>query len=135
MAITLNDLSQSYTEALKLISWITELKTSEKHLKLQKIQGIFSNSSLWEEQDKKSGHSKFIHKVTRVVVEFQSHCKGGDNVISPVIQNHISEQVQKHLNILCNEIFAYKNKNWKETPDYSSSLERYQNWISIDKRK
>jgi hypothetical protein len=122
-----NDLKVSYNESRKkLIPLITESSEPNKHIKLQKLQTVFQNSRLWEAQHTKSGHAKFIHKVTKTPVEYQAHIKGKQNEIDPGIQKQVVEQLQKHVNILGNDIFYIKN--WKTEPNYPKVIKNYEKW-------
>ncbi len=95
-------------------------KESGKYsIKQTDLDTLFSKS-VWNEQKTGSGHRKLKHIITGIVIEYADHKKEIDSGAAKTIL----EQVQKHLNILCNEVFCYTTGNWKEEPDYSAVLLR-----------
>jgi hypothetical protein len=87
---------------------------------------IFENSVVWERGKSGDGHATFKNALTGVVIGFQAH--GKDNTLKPGQVVQLRDGIQGHLNILCNEVFQYTNKNWKAEPDYEKSLKNYKNW-------
>lgn len=128
MGISTENLQSCYTEAVnKLIPFTREARTGT-NFKIDRMNHLFENAN-WKQLGKKSGHIKFKNQVTDVIVEFQNHTGRGDNVIKPTIQLQVLNQVQTHLNILCNFIFRYRVSNWKDKPDYNRALLNYQEWV------
>lgn len=126
--ITTEILKHSYFEATQkdgLIDLTKQLRDKSAKLKINDLHAHFSKASLWTSTKQATGHCKFTHKVTGVIVEYQGHNSSKDTTIYHKIQDQILNQVQKHLNILCNDIFQYKLNNWKKEPDLVESLERY----------
>lgn len=126
MTIVRQDLVNSYAEARAVLIPLTKsLRDPLVRLKIKKLNTTFKKTALWEEQKTGSGHTKFSHKVTRVIVEYQAHSSGSkDSCISPHIQAQILEQVQQHLNILHDDIFHYPEQGWKTPPNFTESLTR-----------
>ncbi len=61
--------------------------------------------------------------MTGVVIEYANHDnKGG---IDPGAAVTLLEGGQKHLNILCDNIFNYKPNHRKAEPDYAASVRRF----------
>lgn len=132
MAVALNDLIGSYHNAVaRLIPLVTELRGSDPDIKINDLNNCFRKSvegaGEWE-PDHKGGHKKFKHKVTHIVVEYQAHSSSKDRTVKAHIQVQILNQVQAHLNILCNDIFQYRFQNWKHAPDFNTSLVNYNAW-------
>ncbi|NGX49126.1 MAG: hypothetical protein K940chlam5_00722 [Candidatus Anoxychlamydiales bacterium] len=96
----------------------------KKQIKLNDLDTLFSDT-VWQDQRKKGGHRKLINKVTKIVIEYKHH--DGTNVDPGAIRD-IYDQVQKHLNILGNDIFAYKLKNWRDEPNYEKALTNLERW-------
>jgi len=120
--ITFNDLEIAYTEATRnhgIIDLVHDLRDRNTHLKLRDLNGYF-NTPLWSSRGQASGHCKFVHKVTKVIIEYQNH---GSEDVAAHIQKQILEQAQIHLNILCNDIFKYREHHWKTKPDYNRALQ------------
>jgi len=90
-------------------------------IKQQDLDNLFSDS-VWKIEKKPGGHRKLSHKVTNIVVEYKAH--DNRNNMDPGAVIKILDQVQKHLNILCDDIFAYSSENWKDEPDYDASVIR-----------
>lgn len=84
------------------------------------LTALFSQV-VWKEIDTKNGHRKIKNIFTDVVVEYSNHVR--EIKAGAVVT--ILDAVQKHLNILGNEIFAYTVNNFKQPPDYVASYERW----------
>jgi len=82
------------------------------------------NSNGWRQHKLRSGHVGFTHLITGVKVGFSNH---GNNNVDPGVVDTVFEKLQRHVNILGNEIFEYKRKNWSFLPKIED-IER--NWIS-----
>lgn len=127
MTITESTLQECYFDATKnngLIDLTKNLSNPEFELKIHDIKIIFKNSPLWIRSKQNTGHCKFTHEITKIVIEFQGHSSKKDRTVKPYILTQILENVRKHLNILSNEIFIYITHNWKTEPDYQSVLKR-----------
>ncbi len=136
-------LKNSYEEATAkngLISLVTEMQEAFKAqhegqgravIATQRVASVIEKSgSLWESTGQATGHKPFKHKVTGVVIGYEGH---GPKEIYGYHLEVLHKNLQDHLNILCNDIFAYKTKNWKTEPDYEVSLSRYNKWLGEKK--
>lgn len=126
MIITQTILQECYFDATKnngLIDLTKNLSNPQYELKIHDIKMIFKNSPLWHRCKQKTGHCKFTHAVTKIVVEFQGHSSKKDTTVKPGILDQILYNVHRHLNILGNDIFKYKKHNWKKEPNYYNTLE------------
>lgn len=121
-------LKECYKEATKkngLIDFTKEIVTEEVDfsgkysLSRSRLTNLFSNT-VWKEFPTKSGHRKIQNLVTNIIIEYGNHSRD----IDPGAALTIYHSVQEHLNILCNNIFLYKNRNWKEEPNYTASYKR-----------
>lgn len=90
----------------------------------QRLDSLFS-SKVWESLSTKSGHKKYKHVITKSIVEYKNHDNSGG--IDPAAAKSILDSVQETLNILGNEIFCYKSRNWKEEPNYEHALKMLEN--------
>lgn len=120
------ELQTAYLEATNpngLINLLAKLREPDEKYKTKKttIYAIFSNCPLWEEEMTKSGHVKFKHKITQVVIGYQNH---GDAELDPGGVVSLLKEVQRHLNILCNDIFNYQRNNWKYEPNWAEAEQR-----------
>lgn len=128
MSITQNDLMVSYQNGRQqLIPLLIDLRTEDYRVKRSELDSSFTKTAGWEKKDS-GGHAKFQHKVTHIIVEYQSH---GPQTIKKNIQNQVLENVQNHMNILANEIFQYQSRNWKDEPNYETALRNYHIWENI----
>ena len=109
---------------------MTALKDPKIKLKIGDLETYFKNSPVWERLDSRTGHRKVRHVVTKVMIEYQAHSHKLDKVVKKDIQKQIHDQVQTHLNILCNDIFGYTVGNWKQEPNFDQSLQNYIAWSS-----
>lgn len=110
-----------------LIELLETLRKPDEKYKTKKdtIYAIFSNCPLWEEEKTKSGHVKFKHKITQVVIGYQNH---GDSKLDPGGAVTLLDEVQKHLNILCNRIFMYERNHWKYEPNWAQAEQNLALW-------
>jgi hypothetical protein len=128
----------SYQEAVKhLIPFTAKVRTPNNDLSgkysvsSKELDRLFSEA-LWASKPA-GGHRKLINRLTRVVVEYKNHdTKGG---VDPGAVLTILDQVQKHLNILCNHVFCYSKKHWKTEPDYKVAAERLKKLFNKQPRK
>ena len=117
-------LEASYKEATckdGLIDFTARIRgddTAKYSIKRTDLNHLFERS-LWI-PNHSGGHKEWKHPVTHVVVEYVDRHKD----IDPGAVTTILEQVQKHLNILCNDIFRYTTDNWKEEPNYREAARR-----------
>ena len=124
------DLQKAYYEAIStngLIELLAKLRDEGEKYKTKKdtIYSIFSNCPLWEEEKTKSGHVKFKHKITQVVIGYQNH---GDSKMDPGGVVAILEAVQNHLNILSNKIFQFERNHWKTEPNWEKAEQNLDKW-------
>jgi hypothetical protein len=131
----LKNLETCYGEAGCLINMlktarINKEKTNCYDLTHKEVDSCFVGKTLWVPTGQASGHCKFKHKVTRVVIEYQGHNSHKGQNIAPHIQEQIIDQAQKHLNILGNDIFHYQKNDWKDEPNYDQALANYKAFSS-----
>ena len=124
------DLQIAYHEAIStngLIELLATLRDNGEKYKTKKdtIYSIFSNCPLWEEEKTKSGHVKFKHKITQIVIGYQNH---GDSKMDPGGVVELIEAVQNHLNILSNKIFEFERNHWKTEPNWEKAERNLANW-------
>ena len=93
--------------------------------KTSRVNRLFQ-SAIWKEKKAASGHKKFENMITKIIVEYAAH----QNMMDPGAAETILNQVQEHLNILNNVIFAYTTENFKEEPDYQAAERRWNKWQS-----
>jgi len=126
-------LRASYQDAIRkngLIDFTIKIRgpkndfSGKYQIKQYDLDTLFSKI-VWHDEEKTGGHKKFIHKITNIVIEHKNH---GKNTVDPGAALTIYDQVQKHLNILCNDIFDYKENNWKTEPDYNKALLNLHKW-------
>jgi hypothetical protein len=112
-AITPSDLQHSYFEATnKLIPLLQYLRGESPSLKLNDLKSLFSHSTLWISSKQRSGHKKYHHKVTQIVID-QGH---GDNTVKKHIQDQILTQLQKHVNFFATTSFIIRSITGKPNP-------------------
>ena len=124
------DLQIAYHEAIStngLIELLATLRDNGEKYKTKKdtIYSIFSNCPLWEEEKTKSGHVKFKHKITQIVIGYQNH---GDSKMDAGGVVELIEAVQNHLNILSNKIFEFERNHWKTEPNWEKAERNLANW-------
>lgn len=133
----LTSLKKSYEEATAnngLIALVTEMQEAlaaqrqgmgRATIATQRVASVIERSgSLWESTGQATGHKPFRHKVTDVVIGYEGH---GPKEIYGHHLEVLCANLQQHLNILCNDVFAYQTRNWKTEPDYVASVNRYNN--------
>jgi len=135
-AATLKCLKDSYFDATRkggLIDF-TRMVRGEKNdfsgkylVKQTDLDTLFSKS-VWTVVDTGGGHREVRHKLTGATVEYSNHKK--EIKAGAVVT--IFNEVQRHLNILNNQIYSYTNCNWKEEPDYSAARK---NWLALEQSK
>jgi hypothetical protein len=127
----ITDLQLAYQEATRnngLLELMAKLRQPNEKYKTKKdvIHSIFTNSALWEEQVTKSGHAKFKHKITQIVIGYQKH--GKSTTMDPGGVDKLTDLLQNHLNILANEIFGFRVNNWKEEPNWQQAEQNLAAW-------
>jgi hypothetical protein len=127
-----NDLQLAYNGATQkngLINLTKELRSNNglSNVKIQTISTLFKSLPLWKQHKKSSGHVKFKHKITDINVEFPAHNSRKESTFTPFVSKQILEQVQKHLNIMGNDIFTYKKYNWKQCPNLKAVASKMNN--------
>ncbi|MEI8301254.1 MAG: hypothetical protein WCG10_06585 [Chlamydiota bacterium] len=111
-----------------LIEFTQQIRTYENNFQgkysvtQEDLTKLFSEK-VWRDCKKVGGHRKIENIVTGTVIEYANH--DNSRGIDPGAVMTIFSAVQEHLNILCNQIFAYKINNWKNEPDYLASVERF----------
>lgn len=89
-------------------------------IKKTDLRSLFEKT-LWVRQDRADGHQKWIHPVTKVVIEYVAR----KTDIDPGAVSNIRDQLQDHVNILGNRIFSFQTHNWKSEPDYPAAARRF----------
>lgn len=97
-----------------------------KNLGRQDMINLFSNLPLWKRVDNGDGHVCFQNVLTKVRIGFQAHGKTSNIAAAQAVS--IMDQLQEHMNILGNEIFAYRTRSWKTEPDYDAAVMNFNNW-------
>jgi hypothetical protein len=93
-------LQLSYNEAENLIDFIHNVRTEEndfsgkESVNLRTVNHLFNAS--WTNICTKSGHKKFKHSVTKVVIEYSNH----QDPLDPGAAQEMAEKIQAHINIL-----------------------------------
>lgn len=131
--ITVQDLQTAFYEVADngpvdaYIADIRESVSAKYNVKRNSLLSLFDSAkmSLWQQAKTKNGHVKYTHKITRVVVGFQAH---NDNTLDPGGAEELMKTLQKHVNILGNDIFHYRVRNWKTVPDFNQALANYNQW-------
>lgn len=132
-------LKKSYEEAVcnnGLISLVTDIHSAFQDEKSGKGKAVIATSdvvsviertgSLWKSKGQATGHRAFRHEITGIVIGYEGH---GPKEICGSHLEGLHTNLQTHLNILCNDIFAYNTKNWKTPPNYPESVARYNKWL------
>ncbi|MBS0635135.1 MAG: hypothetical protein JSR37_06705 [Verrucomicrobia bacterium] len=119
-------LQSAFFEAVRpngLIELVTTLRDEGQKYNISKnhIYNVFKGCTLWVEQDTKSGHVAFKHRITGVTVGYQNH---GEPKLDPGAVVALRDEVQKHLNILANDVFAYRVNHWKVEPNWAQAEQR-----------
>lgn len=89
-------------------------------IKTTDLSNLFS-AKIWDERKTGNGHRKIQNKITGVMIEYKNH----ELDLDPGSAESIYKAVQKHLNVLGNDIFKYTHKNWKTAPDLDASVVRF----------
>ena len=113
--------SEKFIEFLKIYKGPNNDKSGKYSMGLDTINNLFKNSS-WVNQNKKGGHTKFEHPITKIVVEYSAH----KNPVDPGAVETIAEQVQLHINKFFVDCFGKSprcregtnNKNRMSRPDF-----------------
>lgn len=128
-SVTTKDLQAAYQSAAakgKLIDLTKTLRDDvDGLLKHEDLIALFKGLEDWDKPKQSTGHVKFKNRLTGISVGFSGH---GNPVLATHEKKALLETIQEHLNILCNDIFKYKTKNWKEEKDPEQSLKNYKNW-------
>ncbi len=128
-------LKQAYASVDKHLIGLTQfLRIPEKHPIRKKSGGINRTMRTlkthkdlvtlldackdWCKRPAASGHVTYINRVTHIKVCAIPHA--GD--MKPGVKQNLLQQIQKHINILGNEIFGYGVNNWAIEPDYKQAV-------------
>jgi len=84
----------------------------------KELVALFEQCEDWHKRPAASGHVTFINSVTSMKVCAIPHA----GELKPGVKQNLLQQIQKHLNILCNDIFMYKTNNWRKDPDYKQAV-------------
>lgn len=127
--VTTQDLSTLRLELKQLVAFTEEVRkpNGQYSVKTTELMHMFQACSQWIRVKKKGGHAKFQNSVTHVVVEFQAHKKRSNETnLDPGAVNGVLDAVQKHINIVCNQIFQPKNNIWQKNYPIKQALINYQ---------
>jgi len=126
MIITIDDLQKSYAGIVgNLIDFTEGVRNHTLKPKIHDLKFYFTKNSGWIKQKKADGHLTFAHKVTKVTVGYQAHSSSKDTTVSANIMGTLLDGVQKHINILGNDIFGSTTGSWSVVPNYTKALNRY----------
>jgi hypothetical protein len=107
--------------------FVYELRTHPElfsTIKIHDLRTLFENSTTWTSVTKSSGHVAFFNPITKIKVEFTAHkTRKSDGVMPQGNAHHILDLVQRHMNILANNV--YKINNWSEKPNFQSALNNF----------
>ncbi len=124
-------LQKSYQEVVKdggLSDFVETAKMDKYSIKTRKFQSLF-DKNLWRDASSPSGHVVIKNIFTRVVINYSNH----EPYIDPGAVESLSLKIQNHINLLGNNLFLYKNSNWKTQPDYESAVDNLFNQRTADK--
>ena len=133
-AVSADDMKIAYNEVIKngLDDLVTKLRNNPKackNLKRKELKTLFDSCPLWAKESNGSGHATYKHKLTNVVVGFQDHSGGKKQAsIAAAQAKEIMDNLQTHINILGDDIFKYKIKNWKTEPSYPEAVKNFDKW-------
>lgn len=134
---SMQSLRDCYQDAVRkdgLIAFAKKIRTENNDLRgkyslnQRELSSLFSDT-VWCDCKKPGGHRKLENIVTGVMIEYANH--GNKGGVDPGAAEAIFNAVQKHLNILGNEIFSYDKNNWKTEPNYLASSQR---WDALRKK-
>lgn len=123
------DFKEAYESATRkngLIPLMQELRNKEKDIAIDTLNSCFSHPH-WVDVKGPSGHRKIKNKITHVIIEYQNH---GNASVATHIRKQVIDQLQTHLNILGDDIFKYKERNWKTLPNCEEALKNYEAYES-----
>jgi predicted RNA binding protein YcfA (HicA-like mRNA interferase family) len=123
---------QDITRKKGLLAFIKDVRGPENDysgkysVKQTDLDNLFTRG-VWSERTTRSGHRKFVHPVTKVVVEYADHNKN----IDPGAAKDIMEQIQRHVNFIGNNILYATGKryNWSQEPDFEKAEK---NWTKLE---
>jgi hypothetical protein len=122
--MTIEALKQCHAENKAMIPFTKKVRGPNNDcigrycIKLSDVSKLFENT-LWENIGRASGHKKWQHSISNVVIEYGNHEKDVD--AGAVI--NIFNRVQSHLNFFKRDIFL---KPAKYEADYVASAKRLQ---------
>ena len=131
--VTVADLQASYHEATKnngIIDLLQKLRGQNVIIKVDELASCF-NSPQWNVRYV-GGHRILTHRVTKVVIGYQSH-DGQD--VKMEIKKQILENAQRHMDILCDHIFKFSTYKWSNVPNYQAALQNYHAYIQSPARR
>jgi hypothetical protein len=127
--INTDTLQKAYYEVVRnngingLVCLLRQNPTARYNIRRQDLLNLFSNLPLWKRTDSGDGHVCFQNILTNVRIGFQGHGKTTEIKASQAMD--IMEQLQEHMNILGNDIFAYRTRSWKYEPNYEQAVANY----------
>jgi hypothetical protein len=114
-------LQKSYQEVVKdggLSDFVETAKLDKYSIKTRKFQSLF-DKNLWVNASSPSGHIVIKNIFTKVVINYSNH----ESCIDPGAVESLAMTIQNHINLLGNNLFLYKNNNWKSEPDFGSAVD------------
>lgn len=129
IAITPATFRNAYLEVIRtngindLVCKLRQDPTARKNIKRQQLITMFTSLPLWKRTDEGDGHVAFQHALTHIRIGFQGHGKSSN--ISAQQAMAMMDQLQEHMNILGNNFFDYRTRNWKHEPNYESAVTNF----------
>jgi len=130
MVVTIDDLQACHEAVRGNLTDFTRNIREGKEIKINDLKSYFTVNTGWLKIKQANGHKKFIHKVTRIVIEYQAHSNKKDTSVKPRIVAHLLDQVQQHINIIGNDIWGYNTKTWEVDANYKQALIKYNQWLN-----
>lgn len=140
MTITPDTMRIAYQEVMEwgIYELVRDLKsdpTARNRQGREYLRTFFKNLPLWDELPTKSGHLKWKHRLSQVTVGFQGHAGGKNESTIPAAQAmQLYTSLQKHMNYIGNEVFAYNLQNWKSEPNYALAARRFSQLHGAERR-
>lgn len=141
-AISVSTLQEMHQQIIKkdgLLDFTRQLREPKKAnlrpkitVKVEDLISRFDKNELWIDLSK-GGHANYQNKIFKKIhVGFRTH--GSTEVYGKHLEG-ILQNIQDLINILCDKVFATRNKNWLDKPDFKEALARYNNMNKKDEEK
>lgn len=115
---------------LEYITKIRDESEAKDHVTRNQLKALFKGMKLWKKVKQGSGHIKYKHEITGITVSFQGHVSGKMKLSTVTREQalNVCDSLQTHVNILGNNIFQYRRRNWKDVPDFEVAQRNYTFW-------